>query len=342
MRTTPNYQAWKISDKDFPVEDSIESKIKFILKYGLLAPSTHNTQPWQFEVKGDRVLIYPRKDMELSQADPKNRGMFISLGCCIRNIEVAAAYFGFETLINSDKSKVTPVTVSFIENKRSDQFLTSLFNGITKRYSNKSKYTDTPIDPIVLKKLSTIETSHNLKIILSDDNSIIGKVAVLHKESAASYAGNRLFGLELAEWLRDTETLRNDGMPGFIAGLSNFKSKIMRSVIRKFPKVLQLQGKKDQHLIENSPLIGIITSLNDDEASWLEVGMTYETLALTATIENINVTPLAAMIEKRRFRNKLRRALGIKNGVPQMFFRLGYSENIPYHTPRRPLEESLK
>lgn len=36
---------WNVQETDFPVTGTPEEKLKFVLNYAILAPSSHNTQP---------------------------------------------------------------------------------------------------------------------------------------------------------------------------------------------------------------------------------------------------------------------------------------------------------
>ena len=39
------FEAWNVSENKFPKEGSNVDKLRFFLKYAILAPSSHNTQP---------------------------------------------------------------------------------------------------------------------------------------------------------------------------------------------------------------------------------------------------------------------------------------------------------
>ncbi len=48
---------WKIDKESFPKRSKMEEKIKFLLKYAILAPSLYNTQPWQFKINKNKLTI---------------------------------------------------------------------------------------------------------------------------------------------------------------------------------------------------------------------------------------------------------------------------------------------
>jgi nitroreductase len=45
----PEIQAWNIAENQFPKEGTRNEQLKFLLNYAILAPSSHNTQPWLFK-----------------------------------------------------------------------------------------------------------------------------------------------------------------------------------------------------------------------------------------------------------------------------------------------------
>ena len=63
--TKPNYAAWEINPRDFPDNADDLSKLRFLARYAILAPSGHNTQPWQFGQVGQTLTVGvdPRRNL---------------------------------------------------------------------------------------------------------------------------------------------------------------------------------------------------------------------------------------------------------------------------------------
>jgi len=70
-----------------------------LLRYAVLAPSSHNTQPWQFRITPEGIEVLPDLSRRLPIADPLDRELWLSVGSTIANLRVAAAHFGFATTI---------------------------------------------------------------------------------------------------------------------------------------------------------------------------------------------------------------------------------------------------
>jgi len=44
----PRVTPWRINGQDFPHERNATERLKFLLRYAILTPSSDNTQPWKY------------------------------------------------------------------------------------------------------------------------------------------------------------------------------------------------------------------------------------------------------------------------------------------------------
>jgi nitroreductase len=322
-----NYRPWQIQETDFPRLESVEQKLKFLTKFGLLAPSTHNTQPWIFAITSNHLTIKPNWRYRLPEADPINRNLYISLGCCAGNVLVAAAHFG---LVGQIKLSREGVGIEFSAGQ--DTMLGRLFPSITKRYSNKLPYRNEPVKATAINQLKAAAGQEGRLVFLSDQ-SARDFLAKLHQQTLSGYKIS--FGKELSKWLRYNGTKQTDGMPAFVAGIRGLKQVLMKKMVASNPRAFQKLGSSDAALISNSPVVGAVFTKQDDEMAWLTAGMAYEYMALEAVRQNLHLAPMAAMIESPSAAAELKKVFNCKGYFPQVFFRLGYADNPPYHTPRR-------
>ena len=86
---------WNVSEQDFPWTSSIETQLGFLVRYAILAPSTRNSQPWAFSIQGSHIHLLADLRRGQAIADPNRRELYISLGCALENLLVAAEHFGF-------------------------------------------------------------------------------------------------------------------------------------------------------------------------------------------------------------------------------------------------------
>ena len=80
-----------MSALEFPEGADAAEKLTFLLRYAVLAPSGHNTQPWLFRVAGDAVELYADWTQALAVVDPEDRALTISCGAALFNLRVASA-----------------------------------------------------------------------------------------------------------------------------------------------------------------------------------------------------------------------------------------------------------
>lgn len=59
-----------------------------MIYYATLAPSGHNTQPWQFLIRNNSILINPDFSRRLAIVDSDDHALFISLGCALENLSL--------------------------------------------------------------------------------------------------------------------------------------------------------------------------------------------------------------------------------------------------------------
>src|SRR6056297_1322886 len=97
MPTAPLTRSiWDVEADDFPSDGTIDDQATFLLRYAILAPSSHNSQPWTFDVNGGEIGIAADESRWLDSADPDQRELYISVGCAVENCCVAAERFGFD------------------------------------------------------------------------------------------------------------------------------------------------------------------------------------------------------------------------------------------------------
>lgn len=46
---------WDITEDEFPDGSPLGEQAKFLLRYAILAPSSHSSQPWRFEIRDEAI-----------------------------------------------------------------------------------------------------------------------------------------------------------------------------------------------------------------------------------------------------------------------------------------------
>ena len=141
---------WVIDETLFPANGSFPDRLQFLLRYAVLAPSSHNTQPWKFRVDGNRIDIFMDEERWLKVCDDDQRELHISVGCCLETLLVAAEHFGFGHQVEYLPDSANPmhaVAIDFeVDGTAATERDDPLFKMIPVRHTNHGEYDGRP-DP---------------------------------------------------------------------------------------------------------------------------------------------------------------------------------------------------
>ena len=330
----PRVSPWQISETDFPAQGPLQEKLRFLIRYAVLAPSSHNTQPWRFAVHGETVQLYVQVERWLEVADPDRRELYISLGCALENLLVAMEHFGLAAEVRYLPSPVSPLLAAEVKAAPSDSVPgvrpPGLFAAITTRCTNHKSYLPEPVLPEVLQRLQSAAAEPGVRLFLTKRRDWIRIVDEMVTRADAILFSDRAFRDELSEWI----------------GRGVFGTPWLLSKLEKLAvQYLNVGGgvaQQDHDLLMSSPVFGVLTSETNDHQTHLRVGQAFERIYLTAAMLGLSIQPMSQIVEAPETRTDLAKLLGIEAGHPQQPFRLGFAEPEKVHTPRLPLEEVLR
>jgi len=323
----PNYQAWDIDENDYPATADIATRIKFLIGYGILAPSQHNTQPWAFHIDNNSLHVLPDTERALAVGDPQNDGLYLSLGACIENIMTAGKYFG---LVSSVSFADTSAALAFQESKPEPDG--GLLAAITARHSDKAKYTLKPLPEEIINLPLASAGTVTRKLIT--DAVILQKISAIHLRAATQIASNLDFVKELVGWMRPNDTTAPDGMPGSVIGNSALKTKLIMALVRRKPQVFAKAAAKDKELMESSSGVAIWTVAQKSPATLIECGIDIQHFWLQLTMRGLSAQPLTASVSTKPYSDEIIADTGL-TGFPVFLMRIGYGHLKDVKTPRR-------
>ena len=314
-RTARRSAAWSIDDSEFYELEHRDDEMAFLLRYAVLAPSGHNTQPWTFAIVPDGIEVFADYSRRLPQVDPADRELLMSVGAAIFNLRVAAAHFGFESsvLYPPHPSETSAVAlVSLRETSLPDASLRRLFPGIVRRRTNRQPFDGEPIDSDAASMLADVADAHpeSVQFLLSRDRA---RIAALVAEGDRLQMENREVREELAAWLRPARSVAGDGI---------------------------CQARRDAALIGSTPLLVVITA-EDDLISLVEAGQVLEQLLLTATLAGLQYSFMNQPVQVATLRNVLAPIVSSPH-PPQLLLRIGYAPPPTLPMPRRDVTEVLR
>jgi hypothetical protein len=101
-----------------------------LVRYATLAPSSHNTQCWTFQLQDRGIVIAPDLSRRCPIVDPDEHHLFVSLGCASENLTHAALANGLQADVRFDPTGAGAVAVGLEATHASSS---ALFQAITER-----------------------------------------------------------------------------------------------------------------------------------------------------------------------------------------------------------------
>jgi hypothetical protein len=323
----------QVAAEDFPTNRPPEEKLTFLLKYAVLAPSSHNTQPWKFAVTPDTIKIFADKSRWLKVADPDQRELHISIGCALENLLLAAEFYGYDYQVAYFPDADDPdlaVTVTLASGGSVSAFRPIvLFEAITERHTNHRSFEDRDLPKSVRQNLQECCVEPGIFLHLTSDAAIKRKVEELIERGDALQFADPAWREELGYWI---------GRGAF--GSSWLMSKIGRLAVT-YLNMSKGLTKKDTDLLSSAPVLAVISSEADDRRSQVLAGQVFERISLMATMWGVRVQPMSQIVEIPALRAEVAELIPREGVFPQHPFRLGYGKKETARTPRRPLEEVL-
>lgn len=317
-----------------------------LIPFAVRAPSGHNTQPWQFSVEQETIRIYPDLSRRLSVVDPDDHALFISLGCALENLVVAAAKQGLAASIDYFPSDELEECLRVRLSEGADEDTHALFRAIPERQSNRGTYDGQAIDDSGLARI--LEASRRdavevraFRVGDPDIEPIIGFV----REGNIAQFNDPAFVAELVSWIRFSRrevVARQDGLTAVALGFPPVPRWLGRWIMTTLVKP-EGEAKRQERAIRSSSLLLLFIARENDKRHWVDVGRSFERVALTAASLGIAHAHVNMPCEVEPIRRRLTAYLGLDTGgQPLLLIRLGYARKRLPPSPRRPVDQVMR
>jgi nitroreductase len=306
-----------------------------LVRRAVLAPSSHNTQPWRFRTSDVAIDLFADRTRALQVNDPDYRELTISCGCALLNLRVAAANCGLAVAVRllpnpADQDWLARVSVDLQTSASLKK--TVLSECIERRRTYRKRFAPTHVSNATIEQLVKAANSEGalLQPILKEEDRLA--VSGLVAEGDAVQWANPSWRRELAAWMHPR--WRGDGLtvPGLVVPVAQF-------VVRTFDMGGYL-GAKDRELAIASPLLAVLGTERDSSRDWLLAGQALQSVLLTACKHRLQASYLNQPVQVASLRPKLQNVTA--SGFPQIVLRLGYPSSEIDAVPRRPLEDVLE
>lgn len=324
---------------------AMQAVLEQLLHYATLAPSGHNTQPWQFSTDRDTVRIFPDLGRRLPVVDPDDHALYISLGCALENLIIAAARHGLDAAVEyfpSDEP-VECLRVRLGPGRGDD--VEALFRAIPERQSNRRNYDGRSIPEHHVRRLLEANPCESVAVRAFDTSGPdVEPIIRFVREGNIAQFNDQDFVEELVSWIRFTKRDARERRDGLAAEALGFPS-VPRRVGRWIMTTLVKPGgeaARQERAIRSGPLVLLFIANHNDKSHWVDVGRAFERTALTATSLGIAHAHVNMPCEVEPVRRKLAAHLGLRGDAqPLLLIRLGFGKRLA-PSLRRPVEQVLR
>jgi hypothetical protein len=311
-----------------------ESELRSVVRAAIRAPSSHNTQPWLFELAGDTISLYADRLRALPANDPFDRELTVSCGSALFNLRAAIAALGMATRI-----ELLP------EGPRSDLLATvrlqsgegageaELAANIEDRRTTRGEFTGVAPDPDLIARMKSAAAAEGAWLEVVSESSRRETLSDLIAEGDRRQFSDPTWRRELASWLHPRRAGDGLAMPGF-------SRPIAKLVVSAFD-LGKTAGKKDARLAVDAPCMAVLGTEFDLDENWLEAGQALQRALLIAASQGVQAGYLNQPCQVSDLRPRLRGLLDHR-GYPQVVMRLGHPDSNVEPSPRRDPDQVLQ
>jgi nitroreductase len=320
-----------------------ENLLRVALSYAVLAPSSHNSQPWLFKVTCGGVDLLADRSRRLPVVDPNDRELLISCGAALHHLETALGALGESFRVDLLPDETDPdllASLSLLGRSEPDPRAGELLEAMAERRTTRLAFRRRAPQPYAVASIARACRAAGVDVdILTNESRL--ELGSLIAEADRAQLARAEFRKELAAWVRSNQARSGDGIPGFTQGVGDLASYLGPLVVRTFDRG-DGQAARDQELALHSPTLVVLSTKTDDSVARIEAGRALSALLIEATRLGLAASFLNQPLEIPDLRLRVGKLLPTATNFPQLVLRLGYYRGEPLRaTPRRELKEVL-
>lgn len=333
--------AWARAAEPLAENADASEKLAASVRFSVLAPSGHNTQPWAFRVDGRTVELLAERSRRLPVVDPHDRELTISCGAALAFLEVGAARHGLTTTTAVWPDDADPDLVARVEfgpTRQSTDDDRRLFDAGFVRRTNRLEFGPEPVSRSTLDELVRSAAADDVALVTIPTGAARASIAELVADGDRIQAADPSFRRELAAWVRPNTTKALDGMPGYAFGFPTPLSFFGRAFLRYVNWGKNI-AKAHARAVQSAPTIAVLATRGDDPHAWVATGRAIGAVSLRAASHGVSLSYFNQPVEIPSLRSKLA-AIACPGQDPQLVLRLGVGPDARA-TPRREAAEVM-
>lgn len=326
------------STPTFPREGTPQEQLRFLLQYAILAPSSHNTQPWLWQIEEDEVVLRADRDRSMPALDPQGRELIMSCGAALQHLRLAARYFGCAAILQlwpeGEKNDVL-ARVRVVPGRPPSPDDETLFRFVTKRHTHRGDFEPNPLPATLLQKMQEEAESEGATLHFAREEKQREMLAELIEQGDVVQNRDPEVRRDVADWIAVGDK-RKDGIPTEALGIDHLFSHFTPLTHRLFNQGDAL-ARKDGEMARDAPVLAVLSTNGEGPKAWLDAGQALGRVLLRARSQEVWASFFSQPIQVDEAWMGLRHIIGVHD-YPQLVFRLGYAAPVAA-TPRRSVEE---
>lgn len=300
------------------------------------APSVHNTQPWRWRVRPDRLDLLAARERQLNAIDPRSRLLLLSCGAALHHAHSALSAEGWATEVRRMPDPQEPdLLASLVPTERTPAtpHAMRLVQAMQVRHTDRRPVADEAVPSASVDAIVAAANGARMQVLDRDQVIALASAAT---RAAAAEAQDPDIAAELAYWTSRAPA-EGVGLPPQVLPEHAAQTTVPA---RDFGRTgtLPVGTGHDQ-----AAVYAVLYGDDDEPDSWLRAGEALSAAWLTATSLGVSMVPLSGVIEVTATREALRRELS-GMGYPYLVLRLGVADSEhagPPHTPRMPAAQTI-
>ncbi len=304
-----------------------------LVRYAVLAPNGHNTQPWRFRARPGQIAIRPDPARRTPVVDPDDHHVFVSLGAAAENLALASAARGMPGAVRFDPTGGGAVLFDFAS---APPVRSALFDAISHRQSTRAEYDGRAVSPGDLAVLAQAAAMPGVDLVLLTDRLRVDRLRDLIVTGNSAQMDDPAFVRELKAWLRfnPREALRRgDGLFSVASGNPPLPD-WLGPLAFDWLATAASQNEAYARQVRSSAGMAVFVGAGANPASWVSVGQACQRFALQATALGLKCAFMNQPVEVPHLRGELAALVGLPGRRPDLVMRFGYGPELPW-SPRR-------
>lgn len=158
-----------------------------LVRAAILASSAHNTQPWRFCLGPGRIDLFADLNRNLGTFDLLRRELYISLGCALENLLLAAEANGFTSSLAVVPDPADTAHAARVDLRPGPVRASPLYNAIPRRHTNRGAYDhNRPVSADALARITSLKDIPDVEVVWftgASEKSAFGEITIRATEA---------------------------------------------------------------------------------------------------------------------------------------------------------------